>query len=261
MSGAPGRASTVGLVSVNDLHEAWNTFGEKDAMWAVLTHPERAGGRWDEAEFFATGEREIAEVMQLAARFGLPEKKGTALDFGCGVGRLSQALGDHFESVTGVDIAPSMLELAERANKKANVTFVNNVRPDLSMFADDSFDFVYTTIVLQHMPPELALRYTEEFARILRPGGLMVFTVPTGTSDTVVGRLYRVLPRPVIHAYIRRRFGAVMQMHGLPMETLIPRLTSRGLRIELAEPDTSPGPNWRGFRYVVSKPSRPSGTT
>jgi SAM-dependent methyltransferase len=248
----------VAPVSVNDLHEAWNTFGEKDPMWAVLTDPERAGNRWDEDEFFATGRREIAEVMGLADSLGLPSARTSALDFGCGVGRLSQALGDYFDSVTGVDIAPSMLAAAERANKKQNVTFVNNVRPDLSIFPDESFDFVYTTIVLQHMPPELSLGYTEEFARVLKPGGLTVFTVPTGPSNSVIGRLYRVLPRPVIHAYIRRRFGAIMQMHGLPMETLVPRLTELGLRIERVEPDISPGPNWRGFRYAVSKPAGPT---
>jgi hypothetical protein len=47
-----------------------------------------------------------------------------------------------------------------------------------------------------------------------------------------------------------------MQMHGVPMETLVPRLTELGLRIEDVAPDSSPGPNWRGFRYAVSKPAR-----
>jgi len=243
-------------VSVGELHDAWNTFGEKDAMWAVLAHPERAGGRWEATEFYATGEREIADLMALADRFGLPETRDRALDFGCGLGRLTQPLADHFKSVTGVDISSSMLERAERANRRPNATFVLNVRPDLSVFPDQHFDFIYSTMVLQHMPPELALSYTDEFARILRPGGLVVFTVPTEPSDTMIGRLYRVLPPAVIHAYVRHRLGAVMEMHGIPMDVLIPRLTARGLRIELVEPHRSGGPYWRGFRYVVSKPIR-----
>ena len=147
-----------------------------------------------------------------------------------------------------------MLAAATQHNKHDNCTFVLNERPDLSVFDDESFDFVYSTIVLQHMPPEFALGYLREFARVLRPGGLAVFTLPAGPSHTLIGRLYRVIPRPLIYAYIRRRFGAVLQMHGVPMEELVPELTRIGLRLERVDRDESPGPNWRGFRYAVSKP-------
>jgi ubiquinone/menaquinone biosynthesis C-methylase UbiE len=222
-------------------------------MWAVLTEPERHGGKWDEAEFFATGRREIADVMSLAESLGRPAERRDALDFGCGVGRLTQSLAEHFDTATGVDIAPSMLRTAEHYNKRDNCRFVLNERPDLSVFEDESFDFVYSTIVLQHMPPEFALGYIREFARVLRSGGLAVFTLPAGPSNTLIGRLYRVVPRPLIYAYIRQRFGAVMQMHGVPMERLVPELTSSGLRLERVDRDESPGPNWRGFRYAVSK--------
>ena len=123
-------------------------------------------------------------------------------------------------------------------------------------FADASFDFVYSTIVLQHVPPALAIGYVDEFARVLRPGGLAVFTLPAGPSSTLVGRLYRVVPEPLVDALKKRLWGAVMEMHGVPMETLLPRLTALGLRVERVDPDDSPGPNWRGFRYIVAKPVR-----
>ena len=240
-------------MELRELRDAWNTLGSTDPMWAVLTEREREGGRWDAEEFFATGRREIDGVMALAAELGRPARRGDALDFGCGVGRLTQALADHFDTATGVDIAPSMLAAAERHNTHANARFVHNERPDLSVFEDESFDLVYSTIVLQHMPPEFSLGYVREFARVLRPGGLAVFTLPTGPSHTVVGRLYRVVPRPVVYAYMRRRFGEVIQMHGVPMETLVPELSRLGLRVERVETDPSPGKNWRGFRYAVSK--------
>ncbi|SFL85881.1 class I SAM-dependent methyltransferase [Geodermatophilus ruber] len=241
-------------MDVRDLRDAWNTFGRTDPMWAVLTDPERAGGRWDPEEFFATGRREIAEVMRLLdSLVRPPPARDAALDFGCGVGRLTRALADHFATVTGVDIAPSMVAEAQRLTTRSGCRFVLNERPDLQVFPDASFDLVYTTIVLQHMPPTLALGYVAEFARVLRPGGVAVLTVPSRPSDTLVGRLYRVVPRPLIHAYLRRRFGAAMQMHAIPMETLLPALTHAGLRVERVDPDTSPGPNWVGFRYVVSR--------
>jgi ubiquinone/menaquinone biosynthesis C-methylase UbiE len=75
-----------------------------------------------------------------------------ALDFGCGVGRLAQALLPRFERVDGVDIAPSMLELAARYNKDpARCVFHLNERADLALFPDRSFTFIYTSLVLQHV--------------------------------------------------------------------------------------------------------------
>lgn len=243
----------VRAVDIRRLRDAWDALGERDPMWAVLTEHTRRGGKWDPEEFFATGRREIDEVLRLASGLGLPAGRGSALDFGCGVGRLTQALAGYFERVTGVDIARSMLENARRFNDHANVTFVHNEQPNLAVFPDESFDFVYTTIVLQHMAPEFALAYLDEFARVLRPGGAAVFTLPTGPSGTVVGRLYRVVPARLVHALKKRLWGAVIDMHGVPMDTLVPRLTAAGLRVERVDPDTSPGPHWRGFRYVVSK--------
>lgn len=241
---------------IRQLREAWNSFGDADPLWAVLTEPERRHGRWTPEEFFATGRQEITEVLSLAESLGLPDQRRDALDFGCGAGRLTQALAEHFETAVGVDIAPSMLAAAEHHNSRPNCRFVLNERPDLSVFDDASFDFVYSTIVLQHVPPELAIGYVDEFARLLRPGGLAVFTLPAGPSKTLVGRLYRVVPERAVDVLKKRLWGAVMQMHGVPMETLVPRLTSHGLRIERVEPDDSPGPNWRGFRYAVSRPVR-----
>ena len=63
-------------------------------------------------EFFATGEAEFAHVSRVAETLGRPGRRGRALDFGCGVGRLTRALGERFESAIGVDISAGMVEQA-----------------------------------------------------------------------------------------------------------------------------------------------------
>lgn len=118
-------------------------------------------------------------VAQKLESLGTVPVLGRALDFGCGHGRLTQALATYFPEVVGVDIAASMLAAARLANKHGDrVSYVQNVRPDLSMFADASFDFVLTALVLQHMRPEYAACYMREFLRVLRPGGVAFFQIP-----------------------------------------------------------------------------------
>src|ERR1700722_817442 len=80
-----------------DVEKNWNEFGKRDPLWAILTADSKRDGKWDLAEFFATGEREIGGDVK---KFDDPNHtfgRGKALDFGCGVGRLTQALCRHFE--------------------------------------------------------------------------------------------------------------------------------------------------------------------
>jgi ubiquinone/menaquinone biosynthesis C-methylase UbiE len=102
-----------------------------------------------------------------------------AFDFGCVIVRLTQALSQEFDIVYGVDIAPTMIERAKQVNRFGErCRYVLNAQDDLQVFDDNSFDFIYTYIVLQHMPPDLMLRYLQEFIRILRPKGVLIFQVP-----------------------------------------------------------------------------------
>ena len=171
-------------MELKELRRNWNAFGETDPLGAILTVPSKMGSRWDEGEFFQKGIDEIAEVMDYVATIRPELRRGEALDFGCGVGRLTQALALHFERCCGVDIAPSMNELANRYNKHGRRCryFLNEV-DDLRLFEDGRFDFIYSNIVLQHMNPEYATRYIREFIRILAPGGLIVFQLPSHPGD------------------------------------------------------------------------------
>lgn len=121
-------------MELQELQRHWDGFGLTDPLWAILTDPSKRGGNWDVHEFFALGEQEISGVMDMIGALGIEVHPDRALDFGCGVGRLTQALAPRFKSVCGVDIAPSMIEHARRFNRFEQCSYLVNVRADLHAF-------------------------------------------------------------------------------------------------------------------------------
>ncbi len=75
-----------------------------------------------------------------------------------------------------------MIDLAEKFSADQRVRFHVNLQDDLSLLEDGMFDFAYSTMVLQHNPPELAERYIREFFRVLKRGGVAVFDMPAALS-------------------------------------------------------------------------------
>src|SRR5690349_19056549 len=98
------------------VRKQWEALGRSDPYWAVLTDPAAKGRRWDKEQFFAMGVAEIDAVEQNLVRLDITPKRALALDYGCGVGRLSRALSHKFENVIGIDISESMLQEARAAN-------------------------------------------------------------------------------------------------------------------------------------------------
>ncbi len=179
----------------------WDEFGKQDPLWAILTDPRYRGNRWDPDKFFETGRNQVQALMAEVDRLGVSIPRGRALDFGCGVGRLTQALCEHFDQCCGVDIAPSMLAQAERFNKfGSRCRYVHNEAGNLRLFPDNSFDFVFSLIVLQHVEAENAKEYIREFIRVLAPGGLVVFQTPSHPLSGDAGG--RALPESAFRAEI-----------------------------------------------------------
>ena len=158
----------------------WDRHALRDPLWAVLSDTAKRDGKWDVARFFQTGTSEIESLLYGLDMQEFAPRHASAMDFGCGVGRLTQALAPHFERVTGVDVSPKMLDLAVRLNQHPDtVSYICNQTTDLSIFDERSFDFIVSNIVLQHLPPEIACSYLREFLRVLTPEGILVFQLPS----------------------------------------------------------------------------------
>lgn len=249
---------------LNKLRDNWEGLGRTDPLWAILALPERHGRRWsgDEQIFFATGQETVDEILGMLDERGLrPSPLRRALDFGCGAGRLSQALATHVERVDGVDIAASMVALADSHNtSRGRVSYHVNDAPDLTLFPDDTFDLILSVIVLQHIPNTLKKRYLHEFVRVLRPGGVAAFTIPSHGDMSLEG-IVRRAPNSWQNTYRRQRYGYpyVMEFHPLrrrKVERAVRAATGTVLHVQ---PEYAAGDRFTSYLYVVGKGPAPRG--
>lgn len=158
----------------------WERHARTDPMWAVLSDPAKKGRKWNVREFMANGEREIALLWHTLEALDLVPDRGAALDFGCGPGRLTQALARRCARVTGMDISPSMVALARALNRYPSIAeYVCSDETDLRGLPSRAVDLIYSNIVLQHVEPQLSVEYLNEWFRLLKPGGVLVFQLPS----------------------------------------------------------------------------------
>jgi 2-polyprenyl-3-methyl-5-hydroxy-6-metoxy-1,4-benzoquinol methylase len=216
-------------MNIQQAHKNWTELGENDPMWVVLSLPDKLGGKWTPEKFFASGREEIDRVLRIIREAGVTVNPGRALDFGCGLGRLSQALAEHFRRVEGVDISDSMIRQAQQYNKHPDkVEYQLNVKNDLSLYPRNQFDFIYSNIVLQHVPSTDQLLYIAEFMDLLKIGGVAYF-------QTIHCRGLRALvPNWFTEAYrfVKYRGNSYTPIYGVPASHVETVIRNGGGRIE-----------------------------
>jgi len=229
-----------------------------DAEWAVCSDPARRGGGWTPDEFFASGEREIAAVLGFLEERGLAAE-GRALDFGCGLGRLTRAMSPHFCEVVGVDISPEMIRRAQTHHAHLrNCRFVVNERPDLGLFPTGHLDFVLSLIALQHVSAvEDIVSYIAEFVRVLRPGGVAAFQVPDRIPRRVRWHPLRILVRATGPGAVKRLNALApyaMALTPVPATKVTQALTAAGARLDADVEDNRLGSRrLRSISYCAVK--------
>ena len=266
-------------MDIKELQKNWNERGKRDAFLSVLWLPEKIRDKWNVAEFFETGRSETGSVIDWVKSLGLTLPHGRALDFGCGPGRLTQALATYFDEVVGIDIAPSMLKLADKYNRLGKkCKYYLNENPDLRMFEDKSFQFVLSIIVLQHMRPDYAKSYLKEFLRIVSSGGVIVFQMPServvnpppidssiweeveddGVFAKIKSRVKPLMPGFALRVYRNWRYGdpkdePISEMHGIARDEIEQLITQSGGKVVGVVPHPGGGLTWKSLQYCVAK--------
>jgi 2-polyprenyl-3-methyl-5-hydroxy-6-metoxy-1,4-benzoquinol methylase len=177
----------------------WEEIAEIDPYWAILGDPKYRYGKWDIQDFFHSGEQQVLQTMNWVSLHGYPHAKEIALDFGCGIGRLTRALSGHFREVHGFDFSKTMITRAKELN-----AMYPNCRFDLIQigpqdFQSNHYDLIYCVLVLQHLPArETVKEYIREFLRAIKPNGLIIFQLPHHIS-----LLYRLQVQRRIYSILR----------------------------------------------------------
>jgi ubiquinone/menaquinone biosynthesis C-methylase UbiE len=98
------------------------------------------------------------------------------LEIGCGGGQCAIAFAKRGAIATGVDISDAQMTFARKLARREGVeaTFLRHTIEDLSPVADDSEDVVFCAYALNYL--RRIERCLAEVARVLRPGGLFVFS-------------------------------------------------------------------------------------
>jgi SAM-dependent methyltransferase len=224
--------------------ENWDRLAAADAMWTVLSYSSKFGGKWRAEEFFETGAMIVERINVLEAS-GFHIAKEVAIDFGCGLGRVSRWLAQCFSHVVGVDISPKMLELAKTYNAPIpSITFVLGNELDIPL-ATSSADFVFSVIVLQHIARHLQERYIREFARLVRPGGYVYFQLPSHpiyVREVNFRTIYSTPSGP-----------AAIEINTFPRADVEALLESTNCEILGVFGDESCGPGIKSFFYLARK--------
>ncbi len=116
--------------------------------------------------------RDFAQRNSIA--FGTPAQR--ILDFGCGWGRITQVLLPFFEhdAIHGVDVMPSALSLCRESGLRVDLQQVEPWPP--SKFPDAHFEYIVAYSVFSHLSEDNSFAWIREFARILKPGGVVAIT-------------------------------------------------------------------------------------
>ncbi|MEZ5354344.1 MAG: methyltransferase domain-containing protein [Bryobacteraceae bacterium] len=169
---------TVDEKTVEKMRREWDERARENARHYVNTEKEA----WTDEEFFASGERTVAEEILTDMTNicqGKDPKEMKVLEIGCGAGRVTRALAKLFGEVYAVDISGEMVMQARRALTEFPGAHIHqNSGADLAVLGDIQVDFAFSTIVFQHIPSrEVIENYVREVHRLLRAGGLFKFQV------------------------------------------------------------------------------------
>lgn len=152
----------------------WDERARKDAFFYIASWRKD----WDLPAFLKSGEEDYDRlVAPLLRRTGFVSEGKTIIELGCGAGRMTRLFSAHFKRVVAFDVSEEMLKRAKALLPDVgNISWLQCNGENLSEAGNKSADFVFSYLVLQHLPhEEQVCTYIREMLRVLRSDGLCLF--------------------------------------------------------------------------------------
>jgi ubiquinone/menaquinone biosynthesis C-methylase UbiE len=133
---------------------------------------------WNEDSFFASGEQDYLRLVEpVLEKLSLNPSTRSMAELGCGAGRMTRSFAKRFRTVTAVDISAEMQARAKNyLGSFPNIRWVLSDGETLSGIESGTVDFVFSYLVLQHMPSKAVVYGAiQEMMRVLAPGGAFLF--------------------------------------------------------------------------------------
>lgn len=216
--------------------EEWKFWGRHDPMWAVATWKgrERDGAKpWTIEDFRASGRSDCADIMRHWDHYGRLSG-GVCIEIGCGSGRLTSALLNHFDRILAVDVSPDQVRLAHDvlgdAVGRVDFSIVDSPRIDAE---PGSCAGMISTHVFQHLSDYSGIEaYLQQTYEALAPGASICFQtpVPGAEKGDVPSRRYRAFD--FVRTHVSRAFGRYrfMEYNRYPANRIVRTLTDIGYR-------------------------------
>jgi 2-polyprenyl-3-methyl-5-hydroxy-6-metoxy-1,4-benzoquinol methylase len=253
------------LKLTDDTDKSWREFGRREPYFGVFSAERFRAKNLDDAalgEFFSSGESHVTEILASARRIAPSMTNSSALDFGCGVGRLVLPLSSAFQSVTGVDISEDYIAEAKRNCERRGITNTDFSETVEALAARGRrYDLVHSSIVFNHIPWPRGKEIIAAMFGLLNPDGVMAIQILHRHKGGLLRRMGRwarrnFLPLNWLFNMARRRpiFEPLMQGNAYPLDTLLPLLAQLGGDHIHVRPEPQPG--GASFAFVFCRKSR-----
>jgi len=158
---------------------------------------------YDETSFTGYGLRK--QQAYVTARLRQRGESLRVLDAGCGAGVVAIALAEAGHNVSGIDIAPRMIERAVQEAELRGLSCDFRVgSADALPYRDAAFDAVVAMGLLANLPDDRAA--LREMLRVLKPGGLLMATMPNTLALDVLVALPLSFPIMLEGTRLRKPF-------------------------------------------------------
>jgi SAM-dependent methyltransferase len=233
---------------LDHMRTVWTKYGEDDPYFSVLTNEIFRKSTIDEKaieQFFQAGLNDFGFINRVMSRNDLSiEGDRVVLDFGCGLGRVGSHFALSCEKYIGVDISRAHINQAKVHFDRIGIVNYEFMLLEEFLGSEDIADFIFSVIVLQHNPPPVISYLIRQICRALRPGGKLVFQVPTSLEGYKFD-LKQYLANLPSHG--------IMEMHAFPQKEVFNIFDQQGLQpVEVFEHDMI-GPIGESTVFVAVK--------